>query len=135
MRRRPEGGAFITLEGGEGAGKSTQVARLKGRLEALGLEAIATREPGGSPKAEAIREAVLSGSVAKLGPFAEALMFSAARLDHVETKIRPALARGAFVLCDRFINSTRVYQGALGSIAPHLIAGLEKVVVGATLRI
>ena len=130
MRRDPGRGAFITLEGGEGAGKSTQGARLKARLEGLGIETIATREPGGSPHAEAIRGAILSGAVAPLGPFAEALMFSAARLDHIDVTIRPALERGVFVICDRFIDSTRVYQGAMGHIEPRLIASLEEVVVG-----
>ena len=130
MRRNPRRGAFVTFEGGEGAGKSTQGARLKARLEGLGIETITTREPGGSPHAEAIRHAILSGAVAPLGPFAEALMFSAARLDHIETTIRPALERGAFVVCDRFIDSTRVYQGALGHIEPGLIASLEEVIVG-----
>ena len=129
----PERGGFITLEGGEGAGKSTQAARLVARLAARGLEAIATREPGGSPRAETIRAALLSGAVAPLGPTAEALMFSAARLDHVETKIRPALERGAFVVCDRFIDSTRAYQGALGRVDPTLVASLERVVVGASM--
>jgi dTMP kinase len=118
-------GRFITFEGGEGAGKSTQIARLLRRLEAAGVEAIATREPGGSPKAERIRERVLAGAAKRFGPFAEALMFSAARIDHLNETIRPALARGAFVLCDRFADSTRAYQGTLGAIEPHLIGALE----------
>ena len=130
MAAAPERGGFVTLEGGEGAGKSTQVARLVDRLAALGIEAVATREPGGSPRAEAIRAALLSGAVASLGPTAEAVMFSAARLDHVDMKIRPALERGGFVVCDRFIDSTRVYQGELGRIDPTLIVSLERVVVG-----
>ncbi len=126
----PERGGFITLEGGEGAGKSTQAALLVSRLLACGTDVVATREPGGSPRAEAIRAALLAGAVAPLGPIAETLMFSAARLDHVDTKIRPALERGAFVVCDRFIDSTRVYQGELGHTDPTLIASLERVVVG-----
>ena len=118
------------MEGGEGAGKSTQAARLTERLVARGLEVVATREPGGSPRAEAIRTALLSGAVAPLGPTAEAMMFSAARIDHIDTKIRPALERGGFVICDRFLDSTRVYQGELGRVEPALITSLERVVVG-----
>ncbi|WP_237481643.1 dTMP kinase [Lichenibacterium dinghuense] len=125
-------GSFITLEGGEGTGKSTQARRLVDRIAALGLDAVATREPGGSPRAEAIRDALLSGAIKPLGPVAEALMFAAARIDHLDATIRPALARGAFVVCDRFIDSTRVYQGALEGVDPALLAGLERVAVGAT---
>ena len=118
-------GRFITFEGGEGAGKSTQIARLADRLKEAGVAAIATREPGGSPKAERIREKVLAGAAQPFGPFAEALLFSAARIDHLRETIRPALARGAFVLCDRFSDSTRAYQGALGDIDPALMRALE----------
>ena len=124
-------GGFVTFEGGEGAGKSTQVRALRSRLQAAGVEVVATREPGGSPFAEKIREAILSGSVAHFGPAAEAVMFSAARSDHLETLIRPALSRGAFVICDRFIDSTRVYQGRLGQVDATLVAALERIVVGA----
>ncbi len=123
-------GGFITFEGGEGVGKSTQVARLAARIAAAGREAVSTREPGGSARAEVIRSAILSGGVRRLGPSAEALMFGAARLDHVETLIHPALERGAFVICDRFIDSTRAYQGILGEIDRRLIAALERVAVG-----
>ncbi len=126
-------GGFITFEGGEGAGKSSQVARLAERIAAAGREVVSTREPGGSARAEAIRTAILSGGVKPLGASAEALMFGAARLDHVETLIRPALERGAFVICDRFIDSTRAYQGILGEIDRRLIAALERVVVGSDL--
>lgn len=122
-------GRFITLEGGEGAGKSTLARKLAGRLEAAGLRVVVTREPGGSPKAEAIREAILSGQVREHGPFVEALMFSAARIDHIDRLIRPALTRGDWVICDRFIDSTRVYQGALGDIEPELLAELERVTI------
>lgn len=118
---------FITLEGGEGAGKSTLARGLNERLGALGLHAIVTREPGGSAKAERIREALLSGEVARFGPFAEALMFYAARIDHVERLIKPALARGEWVISDRFSDSTRAYQGALGRLDPALLASLERV--------
>ncbi len=125
-------GRFITFEGGEGAGKSTQVQRLVARLGARGVETIATREPGGSPGAERLREVILSGAVKPFGPQAEALMFAAARSDHLENTIRPALAEGCFVVCDRFIDSTRAYQGASGNVDPALLRGLEKAVVGDT---
>ncbi|MGY2050888.1 dTMP kinase [Methylobacterium sp. JK268] len=125
-------GVFITLEGGEGAGKSTQVARLADLLRRGDREVVTTREPGGSPRAERIRTALLAGAAKDHGPFAEALLFSAARLDHLATLIRPALARGAVVLCDRFADSTRAYQGAAGGIDPDSLAALERVVVGPT---
>ena len=126
-------GGFITLEGGEGTGKSTQARRLAERLLGIGQEAVTTREPGGSARAERIRDALLSGQIAPLGPVAEAMMFAAARLDHVDETIRPALARGDFVVCDRFIDSTRVYQGALGHVDAGLLAGLERLAVGSTI--
>lgn len=125
-------GLFITLEGGEGAGKSTQIARLGERLRALGRRVVVTREPGGSPRAEAIRESILAGHGKPFGPFAEALMFSAARHDHLEKVIRPALARGDIVLCDRFADSTRAYQGALGAVEDRVLLALEREVVGDT---
>lgn len=125
-------GCFITFEGGEGVGKSTQIERLRRRFDAAGLEIVATREPGGSPRAETIRAAVLEGRAKHLGPFAEAVLFAAARADHLDHLIRPALARGAVVLSDRFADSTRAYQGALGNIDPALIHALERVVVGET---
>jgi len=128
----PLSGRFITFEGGEGAGKSTQIERLLRRLKDRGIEAIATREPGGSPKAERIRDSVLSGAAKPFGPLAEALMFSAARIDHLRETIRPALSRGAFVLCDRFADSTRAYQGTLGKIEPGLIRALEEATIGNT---
>jgi len=125
-------GLFITLEGGEGAGKSTQVERLRERLEEAGHRVVATREPGGSPRAEAIRASILGGEAKPFGPFAEALLFSSARHDHLEKRIRPALREGAIVLCDRFADSTRAYQGAVGEIEPGLIDALEQVIVRAT---
>ncbi|WP_027173587.1 dTMP kinase [Methylobacterium sp. 10] len=132
-KRVGQGGAFITFEGGEGAGKSTQIARLAARLRgAPSAPVVTTREPGGSAKAEAIREALLAGTVKRHGPFAEALLFSAARIDHLDTLIRPALARGETVLCDRFSDSTRAYQGAAGGLDPALLSTLERVVVGDT---
>ena len=91
---------------------------------------VLTREPGGSPGAEVIRHVLLSGVAKPLGVKAEALLFAAARDDHVRTTIEPALARGAWVICDRFIDSTRVYQGALGNLDPNLISALERVTVG-----
>lgn len=118
-------GHFITFEGGEGAGKSTQLKRLVARLTAAGHEVVATREPGGSPGAESIRELVLNGSADRWSPVTETLLMYAARRDHIERVIRPALARGAWVVCDRFADSTRAYQGAGGGVGPELIAALE----------
>ncbi len=120
-------GGFITLEGGEGAGKSTQARLLAEYLRSLGHECVVTREPGGSPVAEALREVILSGAAAPLGPSAETVLFAAARIDHVAQTILPALARGAFVVCDRFTDSTRVYQGAMGKVDPGLIRTLEEI--------
>jgi dTMP kinase len=127
----PNKGRFITLEGGEGAGKSTQARLLARKLEPLGVSVVVTREPGGSPGAEELREVILSGKVAPFGPAGEAILFSAARIDHVDRTIAPALARGQWVICDRFADSTRAYQGAAGNIDPALIASLERVAVGA----
>jgi dTMP kinase len=118
-------GRFITFEGGEGAGKSTQLRRLAERLRGRGLEVVATREPGGSPGAEAIRELVLNGAADRWSPVTETLLMYAARRDHIERVIAPALARGAWVVCDRFADSTRAYQGAAGGTDPALIAALE----------
>ena len=125
-------GKFITLEGGEGAGKSTQLRRLLGRLEAQGRAVVATREPGGSPGAEDIRALVLQGEADRWSPVTETLLMYAARRDHVERVIRPALEEGAWVVCDRFFDSTRAYQGAAGGVEPALISALEAHVVGAT---
>ncbi|POF30018.1 dTMP kinase [Roseibium marinum] len=113
-------GHFITFEGGEGAGKSTQIARLKVYLESLGKPVLVTREPGGSPGAEKIRALLLSGEVKDLGPRGEAMLFAAARADHIDTTIKPALERGAWVLCDRYADSTRVYQGEAGVDTDYL---------------
>lgn len=123
-------GFFITFEGGEGAGKSTQIRRLAGQLAAQGHDVITTREPGGSPGAEAIRHILLSGAAEPFGPEMEAILFAAARSDHVEQLIRPALASGKIVLCDRFVDSSRVYQGAGGSLDPAFMAALERISVG-----
>ena len=125
-----ERGAFITLEGGEGAGKSTQVRHLLRNLRNAGIEVIGTREPGGSPGAEILRKVLLSGGVARLGPAAEAILFAAARVDHIDKKIEPALAVGTFVVCDRFADSTRAYQGARGPLDPRFLSALERVTLG-----
>ena len=118
-------GIFITFEGGEGAGKSTQLARLAERLEAAGRSVVRTREPGGSPGAEAIRALLVNGEADRWSPTTETLLMYAARRDHIERVIAPALARGAVVLCDRFADSTRAYQGAGGGAPASLIAALE----------
>lgn len=109
-------GRFITLEGGEGVGKSTQAKQLAEALRALGKTVIVTREPGGTPGAEAIRELLMNGRADRWSARVEALLFAAARADHVERVIRPALDRGEWVLCDRFIDSTRAYQGGAGGL-------------------
>ncbi|MBN8987270.1 MAG: dTMP kinase [Rhizobiales bacterium] len=128
---RPSGrGKFISFEGGEGSGKSTQIKKLAERLDAVKLRAIVTREPGGSPGAEIIRHLVLSGMGKLLGPEAETLLFAAARDDHVRTVIQPALNQGLWVLCDRFSDSTRAYQGRLGQVAPGVLNAMQRVTIG-----
>jgi dTMP kinase len=123
-------GRFITLEGGEGAGKSAQTRRLATRLQALGVEIVATREPGGTPHAERLRDLILSGALRELGPEAEAIAFAAARIDHVDERIRPALERGCWVISDRFADSTRAYQGAAGKLGAAFVERLERIAVG-----
>jgi len=123
-------GLFITFEGGEGAGKSTQIRRLAGRLAALDHQVVTTREPGGSPGAEAIRDLLVKGAVDRWSPLTETLLMFAARRDHLERVIAPALGAGGLVLCDRFYDSTRAYQGAGGGTAADLIQSLERHVVG-----
>src|ERR1700740_3439462 len=130
VNRAPGRGRFITFEGGEGAGKSTHIKLLAERLNAAKLRTVVTREPGGSPGAEIIRHLVLSGMGKLLGPDAETLLFAAARDDHVRTVIRPALSQGIWVLCDRFSDSTRVYQGRLGQVAPAVLNAMERVTIG-----
>jgi dTMP kinase len=125
-------GRFITFEGGEGGGKSTQIRLLAERLGADGREVVLTREPGGAPGAEALRKLLLEGEVDRWSPLSETLLMYAARNDHLERLIRPALARGAIVLCDRFADSTRAYQGAAGGVDPAFIAALEQQVLGDT---
>ena len=125
-------GKFITLEGGEGAGKSTQTKRLRDRLEARGHGVVLTREPGGSPRAEQIRELLLSGKIEKFGGMAEAALFYAARHSHLEITIRPALEEGKWVVCDRFSDSTRAYQGAGGDVPLSMLEALERTIVWPT---
>ena len=122
-------GFFITFEGGEGAGKSTQIERLARRMRAKKYEVLVTREPGGSPGAEAVRHVLLSGAAEPFGPKMEAILFAAARSDHVEQVIRPAVERGSIVLCDRFIDSSRVYQGVTGGIDADFMKALEAVAI------
>lgn len=120
-------GRFITLEGGEAVGKSTQLRALAAALEQRGVSVVTTREPGGSPGAEAIRTLLLHGSAEAWGPHAEALLFAAARSDHVERLIRPALAAGKWVLCDRFVDSSRAYQGGASALADADILDLHRI--------
>lgn len=127
-RRRP--GYFITLEGGEGSGKSTHAALLADRLLRIGRNVVVTREPGGSPDAEAIRDLLLGGSPERWSPLAEALLNYAARDNHLKMTIRPALAQGAVVVCDRFMDSTAAYQGYAGGVDLAFLASLERTVVG-----
>lgn len=125
-KRPPKKARFLTFEGGEGVGKSTQVKRLLANLNRVGISAIRTREPGGTPKAEAIRSFVLQGRSEDWGPGAEAVLFAAARLDHVNQLIAPNLANGRWVISDRFHDSTRAYQGLTGGVDETLIAALEE---------
>jgi dTMP kinase len=127
-----EQGKFITLEGGEGVGKTTQAERLAEKLRRAGLNILQTREPGGTPRAEAIRDVLLSGKAKRFGALGEAVLFYAARESHLELSIRPALARGTWVLCDRFSDSTRAYQGAAGGLPLSVIETLDSAVVGST---
>lgn len=122
-------GRFISLEGGEGAGKSTQIRALVDRLSAAGIDAVATREPGGSQGAEAIRDLLVKGAADRWSAATETLLVYAARRDHIERLIRPALDRGAWVVSDRFADSTRAYQGQAGGAPAALIAALETMVL------
>ncbi|THV25197.1 dTMP kinase [Peteryoungia ipomoeae] len=123
-------GMFVTFEGGEGAGKSTQIRLLADALRTRGHDVIITREPGGSPGAEALRHVLLSGAAEDFGVRMEAMLFAAARADHLDCVIRPALMAGQIVLCDRFVDSSRVYQGVTGNLEPALMAALERVSIG-----
>ena len=119
----------MTFEGGEGTGKSTQIRLLADRLRRKGVDVLVTREPGGSSGAEAVRHVLLSGAAEEFGTRMEAVLFAAARNDHVEEVIRPALMSGAVVLCDRFLDSSRVYQGITGNLEPAFVQNLERVAV------
>ena len=130
--RRVTRGRFITFEGGEGAGKSTQARRLVEKLQARGISVVLTREPGGSEGAEAIRNLVVIGDADRWTPTAETLLMYAGRSDHLTRLIRPALEAGTWVVCDRFSDSTRAYQGAGGGVAPAFIETIEAEVVGDT---
>lgn len=123
-------GKFITFEGGEGTGKSTQSRILTTRLQTEGRSAIRTREPGGSDGAEALRGLLVEGRADRWSPLSETLMMNAARRDHLERTIVPALENGDWVICDRFADSTRAYQGAGGGVPADFIATLERAVVG-----
>lgn len=122
-------GWFITFEGGEGSGKSTQAKRLADRLSSAGHTVTMTREPGGSSFAERLRAIILDPNLEPHAPLAEALLFASARADHLDQVIRPALADGRFVVCDRFSDSTRVYQGYAGRVEPRLLEALELIIV------
>ncbi|RST31092.1 dTMP kinase [Sphingomonas ginkgonis] len=126
-------GSFITLEGGEGVGKSTQARALAEALRALGLEVVTTREPGGSEGAEMIRALLLGGPEERWTAEAEALLFAAARADHVAKTIRPALERGAWVLCDRFLDSSLAYQGGAGGLGTDRVRAINLFGLGGTL--
>lgn len=123
-------GFFLTLEGGEGAGKSTQARRLSTALQSRGLKTLLTREPGGSPGAEQIRSLLVQGDAARWTPLTEALLMNASRADHIERTILPALEAGRIVICDRFADSTEAYQGAGGGVSPADVATLRRMVVG-----
>jgi len=126
------GGHFITLEGGEGAGKTTLLTTLRSRLETSGHEVVLTREPGGTPGAEAIRALLVTGAADRWTALSELCLFFAAREDHLERLIRPALKRGAIVLCDRFSDSTRAYQGQAGGAGRDAVEALDALIVGQT---
>ncbi|MBS0285247.1 MAG: dTMP kinase [Proteobacteria bacterium] len=118
-------GRFLSLEGGEGAGKSTQARALADALEARGIRTLVTREPGGSEGAEASRALLMQGDVQRWSPHTEALLFAAARADHVEKTIRPAIGAGVWVICDRYLDSSRAYQGIAGGIDDAAVLALH----------
>lgn len=123
-------GFFITLEGGEGSGKSTQGKRLADHFRSRGRDVVLTREPGGTPQGEALRALLVRGDTGTWSPASEAMLMSAAREVHVRTVIAPAIAAGALVISDRFMDSTRVYQGHAGGVPADVIAALERAAVG-----
>ena len=126
-------GRFITLEGGEGAGKSSQIQVVKDYLEARGIDVVVTREPGGTPVGQEIRNLLVSGDKDKWSPLSETLLILADRAAHLERVIRPALADGKYVVCDRFFDSTRAYQGIAGELGLEVIHNLQQPVLGTTL--
>jgi dTMP kinase len=123
-------GRFITFEGIDGSGKSTQVVRLAEHLRDAGARVVVTREPGGSPGAELIRRLLVEGETGRWSPETEILLFTAARRDHLERVIEPALACGDWVICDRFADSTRVYQGVARADLRHVVDALHRLVIG-----
>ncbi len=125
-------GKFITFEGGEGGGKSTQAARMAGYLRGKGLEVLETREPGGTPESEALRDLLVQGDPDRWSALSELLLITAARVEHVNRLIEPSLAGGKWVICDRFADSTLAYQGIAGELGLELVEQLQKLAVGAT---
>lgn len=128
--RAAQPGHFISFEGGEGAGKSTQVRLLSERLVRLGYQTLLTREPGGSPLGEKIRRFLLEGKIKDYGAVAETLLFYTARLDHLNSLILPHLEQGVWVICDRFADSSRAYQGAASGVDEGVFDALDRIVVG-----
>ena len=125
-------GKFITFEGGEGGGKSTQAARMAGYLRGKGLEVLETREPGGTPESEALRDLLVQGDPDRWSALSELLLITAARIEHVNRLIEPALDEGKWVICDRFADSTLAYQGIAGELGLDLVLQLQQLAVGAT---
>ena len=125
-------GKFITFEGGEGGGKSTQAARMAGYLRGKGLEVLETREPGGTPESEALRDLLVQGDPDRWSALSELLLITAARVEHVNRLIEPALTEGKWVICDRFADSTLAYQGIAGELGLELVEQLQKLAIGAT---
>ena len=125
-------GKFITFEGGEGGGKSTQAARMAGYLRGKGLEVIETREPGGTPQGEDLRDLLVQGDPDRWSALSELLLLTAARVEHVNRLIEPALAEGKWVICDRFADSTLAYQGIAGELGLELVEQLQQLAVGAS---
>ena len=126
-------GRFITLEGGEGAGKSTQILVIKDYLQTLGNDVVVTREPGGTSEGQEIRNLLVSGDKDKWSPLSETLLILADRAAHLERVIRPSLAEGKYVVCDRFFDSTKAYQGVAGGLGLDVIHNLQQAVLGTTL--
>ena len=125
-------GKFITFEGGEGGGKSTQAARMAGYLRSKGLEVLETREPGGTPESEALRDLLVQGDPDRWSALSELLLITAARVEHVNRLIEPALVQGKWVICDRFADSTLAYQGIAGELGLELVEQFQQLAVGAT---